>query len=192
MMIAICVALVAVAIAMLIGMFTLRSYFGALRAKEQCFRFHELRDRLQMLLIDGKIGRGSDVYEFLQLTINLGIKNAGDMKLRQILGLARQLNQKIAGVPYQNIFEEIRQQSPDVQSLFGDIFQSLAAMVISNDKIVFIFTVIAESSSDIVGGAARSCVRTIVRTLMPDYSEAARSAREYQHLGRTMSFHQST
>jgi hypothetical protein len=47
-----------------------------LRAKEQCFRFHELRDALQILAIEGKIKQDSRIYQFLMFMINVAIKNA--------------------------------------------------------------------------------------------------------------------
>src|SRR5260221_14071749 len=105
---AIFAALFSVLIAISLGTLLLYKYERRLKLKGQSFRFHELRDKLQLLAIDGKIQKTSQLYEFLLFTINLAIKNAGLMKLSQLLGLSKAIDTRMNAVTADQIFADIR------------------------------------------------------------------------------------
>jgi hypothetical protein len=183
---AIFVALVSTLVAFLLGRLVLYKYVRSLNIKDQSFRFHELRDRLQLLAIDGKIEKTSRTYEFLQFTINLSIKNAGSMKLSELLNLAKAINVKMNVPRTDEIFADIRRHDQEVQQLSADMFASLARMLISNDHLIFLLAKIMEFSTDIVKGVARKAVKNMLRALMPEHSEAVRAVLNYRDWGNSL------
>src|SRR3990172_9594942 len=66
-----------------------------LRIREQAFRFHALRDNLQLFSLDGKIQSTSPSYGFLVSLTNLGIKNAGKLNVLDILRAAKGTIQEV-------------------------------------------------------------------------------------------------
>jgi hypothetical protein len=107
-----------------------------LRTKEQRFRFHDLRDRLQLLVIEHKLEPGTRLHHFLLATINLAIRNAGVLKLREIIALSRSVKKEARGEnTFVTLQAEIVRQPKEVQALSAEVFNSLAAMLIVNDSL---------------------------------------------------------
>ena len=180
---AIFVALASMLIGVSLGTLVLYKYARRVNMKEQAFKFHELRDGLQMLAIDGKIEKESKLYEFLLFTINLSIKNAGLMKLSELLSLSKAIDSRMSATPVEQIFADIRRHDQEVQQLSADVFDSLAQMLISNDHLIFL---LAKISTRIVDGASRNVIKSVARTVLPGHSEALRAALNYRNWGNSL------
>jgi hypothetical protein len=117
-MISFITGLVATSLGLLIIFRILQGRESFLRAREFSFRFHEIRDRLQMATIDGKIGKTSVTYEFLQESLNLAIKNAKEMRLSQVIELSRAVEKNADDDGFSKILEEMQRCGPEVRKLY--------------------------------------------------------------------------
>lgn len=180
------IALISTAVAIFFGMAILYKYQRRIATNEQSFRFHELRDKLQLLAIDQKIDRKSPVYEFLLFTINLAIKNAGTMKLSQLLRLSDAIGKRMNANAAHQMIADIQRQDQEVQQLSADVFESLSHMLISNDQFMFFLAKAMEISTNRLKGAARNAIKGAARIIMPDHTEAVRAALNYRQLGDTL------
>lgn len=69
------VGLVCFAIAVLVQRLALERRARRLKATEQAFRFHAIRDRLQELALENVVNQRNPVYQFVMFTANLAISN---------------------------------------------------------------------------------------------------------------------
>ena len=166
-------ALIIAFFAMTMGILVLRKYGKAQKVRSQAFKFHELRDRLQLLATEGKIKQDSVAFSFLMFALNLAIQNAGVMKLSTLLALSKTINRKMNVPPH-----DFRCENEEVQQLAADVFSELSNMLISNDGI----TMLLAKSAGEVTGAIRQLARRILEVLIPEQSKVVREARKYQHL----------
>lgn len=180
------VALVVAFVATTMGTLVLRKYGFALRAKSQLFRFHELRDRLQLLAIEKKILPTSSVYNFLEFSINLAIKNAGIMKRSQLLKVAKDIDCKRESTQSRDIFSEITQQSEDVQALAAEMFNALYSMLIANDGLTKALATTIELATHKLRGVVRTTAKSAMRLIFPERSKAAREAIKFRHISERL------
>jgi stage V sporulation protein SpoVS len=180
------VALVATGIGLGIPLAFLWARKPLLRLKSQAYRFHELRDRLQLLNIQNKIDNTSPGYNFLMFSLNLAIRNAGTMSLSDVLKISRAVKERAEGNGFEEIAEDIRRQGEEAQKLSAEFFQALAVMLISNDSLTSIMFTVAKPLAGVLSKAAFSLVAAIGRTLVPQQTEAVREAREYLHWGNVL------
>jgi len=174
------VALTMTVIGLLVPLAVLRRRDVLLRSKEQAYRFHELRDRLQILNAEGKIQPESIGYSFLMFSLNVAIKNAGVMSLSDMLQMSRAVKKKAEYITFEQIAEDFRKQSEEAQILSAEFFRSLTLMLISNDHLVrFTFT-LAQPLAGKVNHAAVNLATSAARFLVPKHTEVIYEARQYQ------------
>jgi len=104
-----------------------------LRANEQAFEFHKLRDELQLAAAEGIIKQNSLPFEFLMQMFNIAIKNAGILTLTQSLALAKRVAGKSDRGKYEAVLSEIQKHDPRIQGLAARFFSAFATMLIAND-----------------------------------------------------------
>jgi hypothetical protein len=180
------VALVAAVVALGIKFRFLRKRQPLLRSKEQAYKFHEFRDRLQILNAEGKVGIASLGNDFLMFAINLAIRNAGAMRLTDILQMSRAVKKKVQNDGFERITEDIRRQGEEAQKFSAEFFEAFAIMLISNDTVtslMFTFTKLAAGS---VNKAVLRLIAAVGNALVPEQTEALREAREYQRWGNDL------
>jgi hypothetical protein len=182
-MTAILIAILSALLAGLIQVVILDRRRILLRAKEQCFRFHELRDMLQILAIEGKIKQESRIYQFLFFMINVAIRNAGVMKLSDLLRMSKTVKTEVEGPGFEAVTRELRSYPAEVQILASDVFNTFAKMLVVNDDLTFLLFNIATNIANI---AAVQIVKSIAKTLTPQRAEVVRQARSYRLLGQRM------
>ncbi len=107
-----------------------------LRAKEQAYRFHALRDELQLMAAEGRVETTSLTYNFLMQSLNLGTRNAGLMKLREILELSEKVRRTVEETHFEAIYSDIQKHESSVRDLAGRIFFMFANILIANDWLV--------------------------------------------------------
>lgn len=108
----------------------------SLRAREQAYQFHSLRDRLQLLASEDHVKQTSLTYSFLMRTLNLAIRNAGVFKLRELLDLASKVRQSVEETHFEKICEDIQRHDAEVQKLAEEVFQEFFRMLVENDWLV--------------------------------------------------------
>ena len=177
------VGLTATAIGLLIVMAILERRSPMLRAREQAYKLHELRDRLQISMIQDKIGAQSLAYVFLMSSLNLAIRNAGVMSLSQILELARAVNRNADDLSFQKIIENVRRQDREIQKLYDEFFQTLTVMLISNDHLTPLMFTAAKYGARALNRAAVRTIASAGKFLLPEHTEAVYEARQYQRWG---------
>jgi hypothetical protein len=177
------VALFAGFVATTMGVLSLRKFSRPLKVRAQTFKFHELRDRLQLLAVDGKIEQASATYDFLQFTLNLALKNAGVMKLSEMLKLSRIIDRKMKVTEFYDVLSELRRKDEEVQKLAADMFNALGYMLISNDDFTFIIAMVIELAAKQLKGAAFEVTKKMVHLLPPERSQAVQEARKYKRFG---------
>lgn len=183
---AILVALFSAFLAMTMGTLILRKHARPAKYREQSFRFHDLRDRLQVLAVEGKIDRGSSAYDFLEFTINLAIRNAGVMKLSEVLRLSKTIESRMAVKKTEDVFASFRRQDEQVQNLAADVFNSLGVMLISNDDLTYVLAKVVELGANKVKGLARLAVKKIASVVFPERSAALSEAKKFRHWGSAL------
>lgn len=107
-----------------------------LRAREQAYQFHTLRDELQLFAAGGRIETSSLAYSFLIQSLNLAIRNAGLLKLREILELSERVRKTIEKTNFEAIYDDIQRHDSAVRELAGRVFFAFATMLIANDWLV--------------------------------------------------------
>jgi len=107
-----------------------------LRAREQAFQFHALRDELQLLIAEGRMSTSSLTHDFLMKFLNFCIRNAGALKLREILEMAERVKNTPGKNQFSRVMEDIQKHDSEVQQLAQKFFFALANMLVSNDWLV--------------------------------------------------------
>lgn len=146
-----------------IGRILLERKSSSLRAKEQAYRFHAMRDELQLLAAERKIDTSSESYGFLISVLNFSIRNAGVVKLREIIEVSERVRRETSGSEFNGIMEDLRRHGPQVQRLAQEFFETFAWMLISNDRLVK------------YGVAAAGAVKTSLNALQPAIKGANRA-----------------
>lgn len=185
-MTSILVALTATLIGLSIEFAVLRKRKSQLRRKGHTYRFHELRDRLQLLNLQGKLENTSISYKFLMSSINLAIKNAGTMRLSDVLQISRAVKKEAECITIKQIAEDSRRQSAEAATVLADFFQALTAMLISNDSITSIMFTVTRLLAALLNQAAFGAVVSVGKALAPEQAEAVDEAREYQRWGNVL------
>jgi hypothetical protein len=183
-MIGLLVAFATLSVGLTLGRLLLHRREQLIRTHKQCFKFHELRDRLQLLAVEHKIELQSPPYSFLEYTINLSIRNAGVMKLSQLLAASYAMDSKIHDS--RNVFEEFKTQSIEAQRLFADVFEEFSKMLISNDGTTVFLALIVEWTAHRLGGAALLLARKIRSVLPSERWKVVREARKYHRFGSAL------
>lgn len=183
---AVLVGLVALALAVVLQRLLLVGQARQLTARQQAYRFHAIRDELQSLAISGQAQPDSDLYRFLMWTANLAIRNAGTMKLRDIVSLARAVDKETR--PYRPFEEMIRSSPKPLQHVAVETFESLTAMLVANDSLVrggLRFANVAVSTWRLCRPVLIFLVRradAIAQHIAPSHAEAVQYARKYAGL----------
>src|SRR5262249_45306240 len=115
----------------------LRSYRIWLRSRTQSYQFHALRDRLQLLAVERKIDQRSPAYNFLIYALNLSIRNAGKLKLRQVVALARCVDKRGAR-RREVLVKDIMQQDDEVKQIAAETFTAFGLMLVKNDSVLYV------------------------------------------------------
>ena len=159
-----------------------------LRATEQAFGFHAIRDEVQELAVTDALRQDDPIYRFVMWTANLCIKNAGVLRLRDTLRLAKAVGNK-AKVEDSQAFTafilDIQRRPEPVQRLIGKTFYSLAEMLMANDPIVRVGVIAAFRASRVWATVQPSITKTIDRIaafVIPERAEAVSYARKYRHV----------
>src|SRR5208282_2557351 len=118
MMTGLWVVFIFILLAILIETLVFGNRRALLRKKEQCFRFHDFRDRLQLLTIAGKIQPGSQLHDFLLMTVNVAIRNAGVFKLRDLIEITKAVRSETDDKKLQ---DHIREYPTEVQALASEV-----------------------------------------------------------------------
>jgi hypothetical protein len=156
-----------------------------LKAKEQRFRFHDFRDRLQMLTIEGKIRPDSNVYGFLLLTINIAIRNAGVIKLSQLLDISRSVKSS-GDHEFGKLQADILEYPREVQELSSEVLNKFAWMLLANDDLaVWLFKGL-NKLTEVTNEAVVRCAKWVVSRIVPVRVRVVREANEYARLGQRL------
>jgi hypothetical protein len=160
---------------------TLQHRVPMLRAKEQAFRFHALRDQLQLLAVEGRISTTSVGYKGLLRMLNIAIRNAGLMKLGEMLRTAESAKDTIDNKPtFEKFEEDIQRHDAAIQQLASDCFSAYVYMLISNDSLVRVAFMLANWT--VVKPVFRH-LRRLLTQLVPTHTEAVDLARWYSSIG---------
>lgn len=176
------VGLVALALAVLVQSLALRSRARSLRIQEQAFRFHAIRDELQLLALRGDVAQSGELYQILMWTSNLAIHNAGEARLRDMVRLARVVDPRMAVV--QELLD-MKRHPKALQKLAAETFNALTMMLIVNDWLVLgglRFAQFTWQTWKVCQPVARGVIATmdwIADLLSPPRAEAVRYARKY-------------
>lgn len=185
-------ALAALSVAVLIQRLWLIGRRSRLRGQEQAYALHSLRDELQLLAIDGQIKADSPMYAVLIQCLNVGIKNAGKMRLREALQLAKRLEHRAVPSDLQQFVSEVQRQDQRVQNLVGKLLLTFAWMLVSNDWLVSAGVLVrrhVESSWTLVKPAAKAVeglASAVFRAIDPARVEAVSKAEKYRSLAHTL------
>jgi hypothetical protein len=186
-MTSIVVGLVALALAVLIQRLVLVRRARGLKAREQAFRFHAIRDELQALALKGVVDQDDSVYRFVMWTTNLYIRNAGVIKLRDILRIARAVDSEVTGGT--KLMYEVKRAPEPLQRLVGDTFTALVETLVANDYIVRAGLAagrLAARTQKMLRPAIALLTRmgdAIARLIAPTHAEAVEYARKYDDWG---------
>jgi len=183
-MIPIVVGLATAAIGLLLAMSVLERRSPRLRATEQAYRLHELRDRLQLLAIQRDTDIRSVSYSFMMSSLNLAIRNAGIMSLSQVLEISRAVKRNADDITFEQIFNDVKQRGAAIQKLYEDFFQILTLMLISNDHLTSIMFMLAKLGARAFNRVIVRTVTSIGKVLLPERTEAVYEARQYQRWTR--------
>jgi hypothetical protein len=163
-----------------------------LRATEQAFQFHAFRDDLQLYVAEGRIDPSSPTYDFLMQMVNFSIRNAGALKLREMLAITEKVKSKVDKNSFKKVAEDIHKQDIQVQELVQRFFFAMANMLISNDWIVRCGV---RTASTIAVGVktltpavkvVHYTVTAILRIVTPTKVKAVREARWYLDQGNRL------
>lgn len=188
-MTSILVAVVALAIAVAIQRLVLAPRGRVLRAHEQAFRFHTIRDELQTLALKGVVRQDDPVYSFVMWTTNLCIRNAGVIRLRDTLSTARTVDSKVQGESFNRFLRDVKRKPEPLQQLVGQTFIALAEMLVANDHLVragLKGAIIAANAWKLLQPALRWFVEAadhVAELLAPTRAQAVVYARKYHNLG---------
>jgi len=174
------------AVGFLLVLLTLQRRVPALEAKEQAFRFHSLRDQLQLLAVGGCIETGSTSYTVLMRMLNVAIRNPRLMKLRDMLWMAEAAKDTLSHPTFEEFQKDIQRHDQSVQKLAQDCFAAYMVMLISNDSIVRL--AFKGVNWAVANWTALKPIlvhsRALFKCVVPAHTEAVDLARWYSHKQR--------
>jgi hypothetical protein len=181
MMTGLWVVFIFILVALLTEILVFGSRRARLKKKEQCFKFHDFRDRLQLLTIAGKIQPDSELHNFLLMTVNVAIRNAGVFKFRDMIEITKNLRTETDGEKLQD-----REYPTEVQALASEVCSSFAWMLVANDDLtVWLFKglgILTQRTND----AVVKCAKWIVARLAPRRVAIVRAANDFDRLGQRL------
>jgi hypothetical protein len=180
------VAVIATLLAMLVETMVFWRRRAALKAKEQSFSFHDLRDRLQLLSIERKIDQHSQPYRFLMAMINIAIRNAGVIKMSEILEMSRKVK-NADGKEFEKLQAEISAYPNDVQALASEVFGRFAWMLVVNDDLTYWLFKSLKVLTKVTNAAVVGCVKWMIAKIVPRRVQVVREANEFDKLGHRLS-----
>lgn len=155
-----------------------------LRRVEQAFAFHRLRDELQQLAIEGQIPTESETFRVLMMLLNLSIKNAGVLKLRNVLKLVKSVEGKIGESGQERFRHDLATRPLAVQSLAAKCFFSLAQMLCCNDDLLLILVARVRL---ILPFTVKKILRHVIKELSPMRAEALNESRKFNRFAQGLS-----
>lgn len=179
-------ALIASLLAILIETLVFRKRRRMLKEKEQCFRFHDLRDRLQLLAIEHQIDPNSKLHHFLLSMINIAIRNAGVIKLSALLAVSRTVKNEAGSGDYDSLQADIRSHTKDVQALASEVFASFSGMLVVNDDLTFLLFKGLRILTAIANDAVVACVKSVVSKIAPKHVQVVREANDFDRFGQRL------
>ena len=134
-MILLVVVLVLVAAALTVE----RIYFAStrgrrLRATEQSFVFHRLRDDLQALVVDNRLSTSSRIYSSLLTMLNLGIRNS-TFRASEFVKITNALAQRNPVLTSDDFVRHVKMHDHEVQRFVAICFHEFAKMLVLNDPV---------------------------------------------------------
>lgn len=183
MMTGLWVAFIFILLAILTETLVFWSRRALLKKNAQCFKFHDFRDRLQVLTITGKILPSSELYNFLLLTVNLAIRNAGVIKLSDLLEISKTVQKETDGGRLQ---DQIRGYPTEVQALASEVCSSFAWMLVANDDLTELLFKGLGILTQLTNDAVVKCVKWIVARVAPSRVAVVRTANDYNRLGQRL------
>lgn len=178
------VGLATAAIGLLLAMLVLERRSPRLRATEQAYSLHELRDRLQLLAIQRELDVSSVSYLFMMSSLNLAIRNAGVMSLSQVLQISRAVKRNADDITFEQIFNDVKQRGEGIQKLYEDFFQALTSMLITNDHLTSIMFMLARDGATAFNRVIIRTATSVGKVLLPERTEAVYEARQFQRWTR--------
>lgn len=166
------------------------------RRAVQTYRFHAIRDDLDMLLVTGELKADDELARFLRFVLNLGIASAGDMGLRRAVQVAQTIDERLPdapGVTGKDLLADAASRGEAVQHVVAGTFLALADMLLAND-------LLALAAIRVQAMVAR--VRAMFKPWKPEElrarryrvprhasSEVAQRARRFEHLADQVCLH---
>ena len=151
-----------------------------LKRREQEFKFHEVRDELQLLAIDRVIDVNSAAYLFLLSMSNVAIKNAGVLCVRDIIQMTGFLTKATS-----EVFCDLDEQDRRVKELAARLFMHFGDMLISNDWIVRLGVFVTRQSWPLLRVFLR-IAKVIVNHLDPMRVKAIREAQQCREMSHQL------
>lgn len=158
---------------------------GGIKGRQQAFALHALRDDLQLMVANNQVERTSVTYDFLMTMLNFAIKNAGVVKLRDLLVLSNKVRSDVVHRSFENVQGDIKKHSPEVQELSAKFFFVMANMLVSNDWIVNYGVKAAKLIVPPIKIFA-SIMSKFLRVVMPERVEAVSDVRRYRDWGNRL------
>jgi hypothetical protein len=154
--------------------------------REYSYRFHALRDELQIMAVQERLETTSLTYDFLMQSLNLALRNAGTMKLREMLTLAQRVKENVEAAQFDQLRADIERHDVQVRELTGRIFYTFAEILIANDWLVSAgvktYKIVMTSWGIVrpVLQLANQAATAIMRVLAPTKVKAVKHALQYQ------------
>lgn len=99
------------------------------------FRFLRFRDEFRYLAATGELDPRVPTYTLMISLLNIAIKNAGTMRLRDLPAFAEMIDQRVRRTG-EVAWKDFRSQSAEVHRLVAQIFMELGKLMLANDPII--------------------------------------------------------
>ncbi|MEO5825127.1 MAG: hypothetical protein ABIR59_04510 [Gemmatimonadales bacterium] len=195
-MIALFVALFVLAMSVAIQSVLLRSHRRLLTAQEQAFRFHAIRDELELMAVNKEISPNDQVFEFVRWTTNVCIQGAGKLTLREALRTVKTIESSLPaemrGSDHGRFVKAIERRPESLQKLVGEMFFAMATMLVANDFWVRFGLHCAKAINTTNSMLHKPLLKfqrivdSAATLLSPTHSEAVSYAREYSEMGHRL------
>lgn len=175
-----------VALAIQLGMLWKRQ--PKMRKIEQAFHFHELRDQLQLLVMEDKLCPASRTHSVLMPALNLCIRNAGNMSLTEMLEIAAAFDSGMSHGKFEEFTKDLKQHGPEVQEVASQFFTGFATMLIANDPALKLLYRVFKSLAGVVYlRYVKRAMHSVTVFVMPEREQAFKTARKFEDWGSMMS-----
>ena len=144
---------------------------------------------MRRIQVDGELAAGSVPYDFLMDSLNLAIRNAGVMRLSQVLDVSRAVKTSADKFSNERLIKEVQGSGKETQKLYGEFFEALVEMLVSNDRLTSLMFSLWKLAARELGNAAVKAVIAGAKWLLPRQTEAIRDADQYQRfIGQVHAF----